>query len=146
MTSLPTTAPGTAHSGLIPELRVALVQIRALLASGWFGLMHPRTLGWRAVLLVVGLVGALGDAFTTLAMMHTGLFEEANPLAAAGMGAIGTLTYVIAATAVCLAMTLTASGRPRGLYATFFMWLTLGVCVTKVWTVATNVALWVSTT
>lgn len=96
------------------------------------------------VLVVAGLwvVGILGDGLTTVLMMGTGRFEEANGVAAALMGVFGVGGWVVLSSLVCVAIASLTLARPRGLYAWTGASVALVVCVVKVWTAASNALLW----
>lgn len=101
-------------------------------------LAYPRTLAF----LFLGVIAALLDAWSTLAMMSTGLFEEANPLAAYGMGSVGVELYVAAATLVSLCFPLLIFVRSESK-----VWLALpavGILFVayKLYTGLSNIVLW----
>ncbi|MEQ6899773.1 hypothetical protein [Nocardioides sp. YIM 152588] len=99
-----------------------------------------------AAVVGVWLAGTLGDAWTTLAMMSSGVSEEGNPVAAAGMAVLGVLGYVLAASLVCAALCWVNVGRPTGLYSwTVVATLTVIGCA-KCWQAVDNALLWASLT
>ena len=53
------------------------------------------------------------DALTTLPMMASGLFEEANPVAERGMNSMGVVPYVVLASLASVAYAVLGLGRPR---------------------------------
>lgn len=123
-----------------------LGQVTALVRDGMTGL--PRALGAprRTALLVLWLIGILGDAGTTAAMVGTGAFEEGNPLAALGMGWAGTTGYLVVSSAVCLLLAAVSTGRPAGPVARVAVGFLLLVAAGKVFVVFSNVLLWRATT
>lgn len=92
-------------------------QLAALVRDGFRTLAHPRRAGWRLAIALLWVAGIAGDAFTTVAMMGSGEFEEANGLAAAGMNVLGTGGYTTLASVWAGLFAITCLGRPRGLYA-----------------------------
>ena len=129
----------------LPELSTAATQVRSLMHDGIRSVRHPSQLTWwRTSVALMWLVGIAGDAYTTLAMMATGLYEEANGVAAAGMGALGPVGYTSAASALCAGMALVTTGRPRGLYA-WTVWTLLALAgLAKLVTAVMNVVVWLS--
>lgn len=124
------------------EVGRALAQSWDLARSGWAAVTAPRTLRWRWVVLVAWVAGIVGDAYTTAAMMATGQFEEANPVAAAGMGALGTGGYVATASLWCVALAVASCGRPRTFYARVVLGALWVAGAWKLWTAAANALLW----
>lgn len=124
------------------EFAAAWADVAALVRAGAAAVRRPRTLSWRWVVLVAWTVGVVGDAYTTLAMMATGVFEEGNPVAAAGMGAIGPVGYVAAASLVSAAMAVVSCGAPRGLYSKVVLAVLWFAGAWKVWTATSNALLW----
>lgn len=71
---------------------------------------------WDARAVAVAILWACAiilDAVTTLGMMATGRFEEANPVAALGMQQVGTFAYVALASLASAAYGALGLGRPR---------------------------------
>ena len=123
-----------------------LGQVTSLVRDGVTGI--PQTLGSprRTALWVLWLIGIVGDACTTLAMIRSGVFEEGNPLAAVGMGSVGMTGYVVLSSALCLFLAAVSTGRPRGPVARFAVGFLLLVAAGKVFMVFSNVLLWRSMT
>lgn len=121
----------------------AYQQLRDMTVDGWSKLRRPTTLGGYGWVAALWVVGAGGDAYTTTVMMGSGLFEEANSVAAAGMATIGTTGYIGAATVMCALMMIPSVGRPRGLYG-HLVWVgLLAAALGKVTVAISNWALWV---
>ena len=135
----------TATAPLLPELSTAATQVRALVHDAIRSLRHPSRLAWWGTCVaLMWVAGIAGDAYTTLAMMATGLYEEANGVAAAGMGTLGPVGYTIAASTLCAGMALVTIGRPRGLYA-WTVWTLLALAgLAKLVTAVMNVVVWLS--
>lgn len=128
------------------ELRAAAREVATLFATGLQTLRRPATWSaWHLTVVLVWLVGTAGDAYTTLAMMSTGQFEEANGIAAAGMGVVGPAGYTAAASAVSVALAVANVGRRSGLYSTVIVAALSVVGLLKVYTAASNLLLWVTT-
>lgn len=141
-----TTSTSSPYPDSVPAaLRDAAMEVRALAVDGWCRVRRPSTLAWWAwVLALAWVVGIGGDAFTTVTMMGTGMFEEANPVAAAGMGVLGVQGYTAAASALCAGLAVVSLGRPRGVYATTTVVALAVVAAAKVAVAVSNAALWVT--
>lgn len=126
--------------GLVAEGRVAVRDLAAQSRSSVAALGSASP--W--VLLVAGLwvVGILGDALTTVLMMGTGRFEEANGAAASLMGVFGVGGWVVLSSLVCVAIASLSLARPRSVYAWTGASVALLVCAGKVWTAGSNALLW----
>jgi hypothetical protein len=62
-------------------------------------------------------VGVSVDAASTVLMMRSGLYEEANAFAATGMGVVGVEGYVAAVSVLCVLLAIPTLARPpRQLY------------------------------
>jgi hypothetical protein len=119
-----------------------LGQVAALARDGFTGLRTTHRSPRRAALWVFWLVGIVGDGWTTLAMVHSGLFAEGNPLAAVGMGFLGLTGYVVVASVVCLGMAVVSTGRPRGPVARVAVVFLLLVAAGKIAMLVSNLVLW----
>ena len=148
------TTRARAGAARIPQQRTGAVgpppldglgQVTALVHDGVTGI--PVTFGSprRTALWVLWLIGIVGDACTTLAMVRSGVFEEGNPLAAVGMGSVGITGYVVLSSALCLVLAAVSTGRPRGPVARVAVGFLLVVAAGKVFMVFSNVLLWRST-
>src|SRR3954468_23350046 len=71
-----------------------LGQVTAMARDGFTGLRHLHPSPRRALLLVIWVVGIVGDAVTTLLLLNQPGHEEANPSAVIGMGLLGVPGYV----------------------------------------------------
>lgn len=98
----------------------------------------PRVL----VLVLLWTVGIVGDGLTTVLMMRTGRFEEANGAAAALMGVFGVSGWVVLSALVCVWLASLSLPRPHGTYAWTAATVAVLVCVGKVWTTVSNALLW----
>ena len=100
------------------------------------------------MLLVVALwtIAIVGDGLTTLLMMGTGRFEEANGAAAFFMGLVGVAGWVLISGLICVAMASLTLSRPRPTYAWTAATVALVVCLGKLWTTASNALLWANAT
>lgn len=97
---------------------------------------------WAWGLVALWTVGIVGDALTTVLMMRTGRFEEANVAAAALMGSVGTDTWVVLSSVVCVAIASLSLARPSTTYAWTAAAVATVVCLGKVWTTVSNALLW----
>lgn len=142
MTTTLRAAPATSFPS---ELAAAARQVAALLPSGWARVRRPRSLGVLAWLsLCAWAAGTAGDAYTTLSMMGTGLFEEGNAVAAAGMNLIGPAGYTVAASVVCAVFAVASVGRRAGRYSSAAGWTLMGLGALKVGVALSNALLWAS--
>jgi Domain of unknown function (DUF5658) len=98
------------------------------------------------VVLALWVAGIAVDAWTTVAMMNTGLFEEANPLAAYGMRWIGMGGWVALASLACAVMAIASLGRSKGVYARTLLVVCLVIGAAKVCAALRNYLLWTSGT
>lgn len=96
----------------------------------------------RLVGLVFWAVAIGGDAWTTMAMMGSGEFEEANPSAAFGMGFVGLPVVVALASVACAVLAVAATARPAGLYPRAFVIGCWAVGLIKAHTAVSNYLLW----
>lgn len=133
------------ETGLVAELVVAGRQAEALVHSGMHHLVRPGT--WtrgQTAAAALWLVGILGDAWTTLAMMATGRFEEAGGVAAAGMALVGPGVYTAWASLVCLGLMTVNLGRPTARYASVIVAVLTVLAVMKAGTAGANALLWMT--
>lgn len=135
----------TRPASFATELRTGFQQAAGLLASGWARIRSPRQLSVAAwVTLAVWSLAIAGDAYTTLSMMGTGMFEEGNAVAAAGMRVVGPAGYVAAASAMCVVMAVASVGKWAGRYATTVALALMTVGAMKLYVAAANAFLWVA--
>lgn len=127
---------------LVGELGLAARQVAEQARSSTTALRRPGPWVWS--MLVLWTVGIVGDAATTLLMMGTGRFEEANVAAASLMEVFGVTGWVVLSSLVCVAIASLTLARPRGTYAWTAATVAAVVCVGKVWTTASNALLWVT--
>lgn len=120
---------GTARRQVAAQSRAAADALR----SG-----SPRVL----VLVLLWTVGIVGDGLTTVLMMRTGRFEEANGAAAALMGVFGVSGWVVLSGLVCVWLASLSLPRPHGTYAWTAATVAVLVCVGKMWTTVSNALLW----
>lgn len=127
---------------VVPPSLDGLGQVAALVRDGLTGV--PQALGSprRTALWVLWLIGIVGDAATTEAMIHSRLFEEGNPLAAVGMGSLGMTGYVVLSSALCLVLAAVSTARPSGPVARVAVGFLLLVAAGKVFMAFSNVLLW----
>lgn len=119
-----------------------LGQVTALVRDGFAGLSSVHRSPRLAVLWTFWLVGIIGDAATTLAMIGSGRFTEGNPAASMGMGFLGLSGYIVVASLICLFFATVSTGRPRGPVAALTVGFLLVVGVGK-WAMAiSNLTLW----
>lgn len=97
---------------------------------------------WVVLVATMWVVGIVGDAMTTVLMMGTGRFEEANGYAAALMGVFGVGGWVVLSSLVCVAIASLTLARPRSLYAWTGASAALVICAVKVYTAGSNALLW----
>lgn len=134
------------------EIILARVPVRRLLrrqfcALGVSALVGLRTLHRRplALWVFVAWVAAIAaDDWTTLMMMNSGLFEEANPIAALGMGTVTKEVYTAGTSVVCLGFAVLSTVWPRGLYARTVVVMCLLIGIAKAHTAISNYLLWAS--
>lgn len=97
---------------------------------------------WVLLIAALWVLGIVGDAMTTVVMMGTGRFEEANGFAGALMGVFGVRGWVVLSSLVCLGIASLSLARPRSVYAWTGASVALVVCAGKVWTASSNAMLW----
>lgn len=97
---------------------------------------------WACLMAVLWAVGILGDAATTLLMMGTGQFEEANGAAAGLMGTLGVEVWVLVSSLLCAAIATLSLARPRGTYAWVAATVAVLVCLGKLHATVGNAVLW----
>lgn len=136
-----TAEQATQHSE--PTVSGVLTELGQQWLSGARRLIQPR---WWSV--PIGLLlgfGVIGDAYTTLAMLNTGQFVEANVLALRLMNLIGVVPAVLLGSMMALALILPVLGdqpeRSR-LYAATIWWTALVITILKFFTVAENSVIW----
>lgn len=127
-------------SRLVGELGIARRQVAAQSRASGEALRSGSLRVWALVLLWT--VGIVGDGLTTVLMMRTGRFEEANGAAAALMGVFGVTGWVVLSALVCLWLASLSLPRPHGTYAWTAATVAVLVCVGKVWTTVSNALLW----
>lgn len=125
---------------LVEELGLAARQVGAQARASGEVLRRPSPRVW--LLLALWTVGIVGDAATTVLMMGTGRFEEANVAAASLMGVFGVTGWVVLSSLVCVAIASLTMARPRGTYAWTAATVGVLVCLGKVWTTVSNALLW----
>ena len=125
---------------LVEELGLAARQVAAQARASGEALRRPSPRVW--LLLALWTVGIVGDAATTVLMMGTGRFEEANVAAASLMGVFGVTGWVVLSSLVCVAIASLTPARPRGTYAWTAATVGVLVCLGKVWTTVSNALLW----
>ena len=125
---------------LVEELGLAVRQVAAQAWASGEALRRPSPRVW--LLLALWTVGIVGDAATTVLMMGTGRFEEANVAAASLMGVFGVTGWVVLSSLVCVAIASLTPARPRGTYAWTAATVGVLVCLGKVWTTVSNALLW----
>lgn len=97
---------------------------------------------WTLAAVALWTLGIVGDATTTLLMMGTGRFEEANGSAAALMGVVGVTGWVLLSSLVCVAIASLSLARPRTTYAWAAATMAVLVCLGKLHATAGNALLW----
>ncbi|MEE3127684.1 MAG: hypothetical protein VX494_10785 [Actinomycetota bacterium] len=132
------------HGGGATSLRAELVSAGADVvgqarASG--GALRRRS-PWVLVLVALWTIAIVGDGLTTLLMMGTGRFEEANAAAVFFMGLVGVAGWVLISGLICVALASLTLSRPRTTYAWAAATVALVVCLGKLWTTASNALLW----
>jgi hypothetical protein len=153
----PGAAGGRLGGGLVPGQRQplrrtpvaepkldGLGQVTALVRDGFAGLPHTFRSPRRMALWGFWLIGIIGDAVTTLAMVGSGQFVEGNPAAATGMGILGLGGYIVLATLICLVMATISTGRPTGPVARVAVGFFLLVGLGKLTMAVSNLTLWAS--
>lgn len=154
------THPGAAAGGVIPAQRApgslvpsreapearldGLGQVTALVRDGFTGLPLTHQSPRRSLIWAFWLLGIVGDGATTLAMIDSGDFVEANPAAAVGMGFLGLSGYVVLASLVCVFFAVVSTGRPRGPVAKAAVGFLLLVAAGKLFMALSNLTLWAS--
>ena len=140
MTVLPRPAPPRAATRLRRELVRALEDLGAQSRASLGALRAGTT--WARALAVLWTLGIVGDATTTLLMMGTGRFEEANGAAAGLMGTLGVEVWVLVSSLLCVAIATLALARPRGTYAGAAAVVAVLVCLGKLHATVGNALLW----
>jgi hypothetical protein len=119
-------------------------EVTALVRDGFTGLPRTHRSPRRALIWAFWLLGIVGDGATTLAMISSGEFVEANPAAAVGMGFLGLSGYVVLASVVCVLFAIVSTGRPRGPVARVAVGFLLLVGAGKLFMAISNLLLWAS--
>lgn len=132
------------HGGGGTSLRGELVSagsdvVAQARASG--GALRRRS-PWVLLLVALWTIAIVGDGLTTVLMMATGRFEEANAAAAFFMGLVGVAGWVLISGLICVALASLTLSRPRTTYAWTAATVALVVCLGKLWTTASNALLW----
>lgn len=136
--------PGATLDGRSDGQLDGLGQVTALVRDGFAGLPRTHRSPRRATLWAFWLIGIVGDAATTLAMIRSGQFEEGNPAASVGMGFLGLSGYIVLATVICLVMATISTGRPQGPVARVAVGFLLLVGAGKLFMAISNLTLWAS--
>jgi hypothetical protein len=121
-----------------------LGQITALVGDGFAGLRRTHRSPRRALIWAFWLLGIVGDGATTLAMIRSGEFVEANPAAALGMGFVGLSGYVVLVSLICMLFAVVSTGRPQGPVARTAVGFLLLVAAGKLFMAISNLLLWAS--
>lgn len=121
-----------------------LGQVIALVQDGFTGLPRTHRSPRRALIWAFWLLGIVGDGATTLAMIRSGEFVEANPAAAVGMGFLGLSGYVVLVSLVCVLFAVVSTGRPQGPVARLAVGFLLLVAAGKLFMAISNLLLWAS--
>ena len=139
-----TSGPGGGVASLRSELVTAGTDVVDQARSS--GEALRRHSPWVLVLVTLWTVGIVGDGLTTVLMMSTGRFEEANGTAAFFMGLVGVTGWVLLSGLICVALAALTLSRPHTTYAWAAASVALVVCLGKLWTTASNALLWVTAT
>ena len=135
----------TVPTGGRPDERLdGLGQVTALVRDGFSGLTRTHRSPRRSLIWAFWLLGIVGDGATTLAMLSSGEFVEANPAAAVGMGFLGVSGYVVLASVLCVLFAIVSTGRPRGPVARVAVGFLLLVAAGKLVMAISNLLLWAS--
>ena len=121
-----------------------LGQVTALVRDGFAGLPRTHRSPRRTLIWAFWLLGIVGDGATTLAMVRSGEFVEANPAAAYGMGFLGLSGYVALASLLCMFFAVVSTGRPQGPVARAAVAFLLTVAAGKLLMAISNLLLWAS--
>lgn len=123
-------------------------QIREQASTGWARLRRVHREPVAFAVMLAWIVGIVGDAATTVYMLHHsgGALVEGNPAARAVMDALGPVGWAVAASLVCAALIAPSLGTARGMYARSFRIAALAICAGKVWFAVTNYLLWLQFT
>lgn len=97
---------------------------------------------WRTYVVLLFLAAVVGDIVTTQYMMSSGMTEEGNPVAAAGMEIVGQTGYVILASLLMTTMLVFVIAKPRHYAGWVAQTMTLLILAVKVEVVWHNVGLW----
>ena len=133
-------ADGSALARLLGELRMAGADVVAQSRASVAAVRGDRT--WARAMVALWTLGIVGDATTTLLMMGTGRFEEANGAAAALMGVVGVTGWVLLSSLVCIAIASLSLARPRTTYAWAAAAMAVLVCLGKLDATVGNTLLW----
>ena len=109
--------PPTGTLSLRGEVALAARQARQVSVEACTTLSWAHRSSWRTTVLVIWGISIVIDAVTTVLLLQRPGFVEANPVAAAGMGAFGSVGYVAAVCLVCTGWALLAASPTKGAYA-----------------------------
>ena len=109
--------PPTGTLSLRAEVALAARQARQVSVEACTTLSWAHRSSWRTTVLVIWAISIVIDAVTTVLLLQRPGFVEANPVAAAGMGAFGSVGYVAAVCLVCTGWALLAASPTKGAYA-----------------------------
>ncbi len=143
----PARLPSQRQPAVTPTASVpldGLGQVTALVRDGFAGLPGTLRSPRRTALWAFWLLGIIGDAATTLAMVSSGQFEEGNPAASVGMGFLGLSGYIVVASLICVLFATISTGRPQGPVARVAVGFLLRVGIGKLTMAVNNLTLWAS--
>ena len=124
------------------QVRVAATQALAQMFSFPSGVRSRFIPGW--TLFVLGMLGVIIDAVSTFMMMSSGLFEEANGVAASGMAVVGMPLYVVGISLVAAWLVSMVLAKPTSVPAAG-VWVCAAILAAlKIWVSAHNIMLWVT--
>ncbi|CAM3670734.1 hypothetical protein NOMA109596_06295 [Nocardioides marinus] len=148
MTTLIHSRRTSGHGGAATSLRAELASAGADVVgqARSSGAALRRHSPWVRLVVALWTIAIVGDGLTTVLMMGTGRFEEANGAAAFFMGLVGVAGWVLISGLLCVALASLTLSRPRTTYAWTAATVALMVCLGKLWTTASNALLWANAT
>ena len=126
----------------VDELKVAASQVREVVTEALTTLGWAHRSSWRVTVLTIWAIGIIMDATTTTALLAQPGFVEGNPMAAAGMGVVGCVGYVVLSSCLCAAWAILAASPTLGSYAQMISGVAVVLGLGKLAVGSHNLLLW----